>query len=160
MRTAGVAKSVRNTRIKRKLRIKQSVPPNPETILEGLASLRFGKSTPSPRDSEVSPRLTMQIPATNRKMVGQGNCSRVPLMSMSVEVRMAMLPANKPSLIQKTRVSGNGASPTIQSRRPSRLKSGKMKRVQRVETARQETPKFKKLMRPTQKGSFGSAVKC
>src|SRR5581483_9679193 len=122
---------------------RQSVPPNPETILEGLSSLKFGNSAPSATASPHKVALITAIEQAKKRTRSGGRCSIRLDAVMSVTVTHIEAAQLSQNFCSSTLPRPMGARPMIQSRRPSSENCGKTKRVVSVESVSEEAARFR-----------------
>ena len=129
-----------------KLRIRQSVPPNPETIFAEFSSFRLGNKVPRHNAIEFSEIVTIKITMLSVMVwiVVIFNSE----LDMKIK-RVVKSPVMRQELINFWRIIFFmliGDIANIQSLRPSKLNWGKTNLVVRVDKDNEQTPRFIKAM--------------
>src|SRR5882724_8108033 len=135
-----------------RLRMKQNVPPKPETIFAGLSSrrlavepeLKLGNRAPMPTAMPHNAKLITTTVEANSNVSQPGIWSIQLDVSMRTRVMAAVQTLLSQNFSSSTRFNPYGTIPIIHNRLPSKLNWGNTKRVVSVASVMLEAPRLRK----------------
>ena len=129
------------------LMMRLSVPPKPETILEGFSSLKLGKRAPSPTDIPESPMQMIIIVPAWKSSHELGVRSIISEATISISLITIEPIAENKNFPQRILVLEMGLKPSIQKFFPSRLMRGKTNLLVNVASVKAVALKLRKEIR-------------